>query len=235
MPFELFGTAHITGVLLIFALAAMSYPAAGYLRDTAAERTVAWLLTCLIVVYQISSYAWRVKYGGVPWVQDLPLHLCDINTVVCALMLLTRSYRLYEVAYFWSICGSLAALLTPDLRYGFPHITFLLFFFGHGVVIIAVLYATFAWGFRPQLRSVGTTLLITIVYGALLLPLNFVLDTNYMYLRAKPASATPIDYLGPWPWYLFGLVVLAAIVMLLSYAPFALSRIGNKPGVYNGR
>jgi uncharacterized membrane protein YwaF len=51
---------------------------------------------------------------------------------------------------------------------------------------------------------------------------DWVLDSNYGYLRAKPAQASLYDYLGPWPWYLLSLEALAVALFLLCYAPFAL-------------
>ena len=46
-------------------------------------------------------------------------------------MLVKRSYRIYEVVYCWSMCGSVAAMLTPDLQFEFPHMGFLFFVFRH--------------------------------------------------------------------------------------------------------
>jgi uncharacterized membrane protein YwaF len=42
-------------------------------------------------------------------------------------------------------------------------------------------------------------------------PLNIAMDTNYGYLVRTPAAATPLDWFGPWPWYL-----LAATALLLA-------------------
>jgi uncharacterized membrane protein YwaF len=54
-----------------------------------------------------------------------------------------------------------------------------------------------------------------------------------MYLRAKPGSTTPLDLLGPWPWYIgwAGLIGLALFAIL--DAPFrVLGR--SQPAVRSG-
>jgi len=50
----------------------------------------------------------------------LPLQLCDWAMAVIIVALWTGNRRWLEVAYFWGIGGTLQAIITPNLRYGFP-------------------------------------------------------------------------------------------------------------------
>ena len=163
----------------------------------------------------------RSQVFDLPLRENLPLHLCGASVALGGLMLWLRSHRLYEVAYFWGTGGVLAALLTPDLQAGFPHPLFLLFFLGHGLALTAVMYATVVCGFRPRHASVPIALGATAGYALLIYPINVILGSNYLYLVRKPAQPSPLDYLGPWPWYILGLGALTVCVCLICYLPFA--------------
>ena len=139
------------------------------------------------------------------------------------------------------MAGTVQAILTPDLPFGFPSLLYVSFFIGHGLVIVGVIYAVVVMGLRPTLASVGRALLATLAYAALIAPLNMALGTNYLYLRHKPEGASLMDYFGPWPWYLFVLLGVGTVIFLLCYAPIAVSviqvidPIGSKERGQRGR
>ena len=81
--------------------------------------------------------------------------------------------------------------------------------------------ATIVMGFRFSPGCVARVLAATALYASIIMPLNYVLDSNYLYLRHKPEQATLIDLLGPWPWYILSLALLAVSVAVVLYLPFA--------------
>lgn len=222
-PFELFGISHIGTLAVVSAACVAVRPATERIVASGRTRLAALTLTFLLVVQEVLKIPVYVGVYGLPWINFLPLHLCNLGALLCAVMLVKRSYRIYEVVYFWSVGGSVAAMINPDLRFGFPHEGFVMFFFGHALNLIGVLFATFAYDFRPTLRSVGRTLWVTAVYAAVILPLNMVLGTNYLYLRTQPSASTLLDLFGSWPWYILGLGMLVVVVCLLCYAPFVVA------------
>ncbi len=49
----------------------------------------------------------------------LPMHLCDWAAVAAIFTLLRPNQKSYELAYFWTLSGTLQATLTPELATAF--------------------------------------------------------------------------------------------------------------------
>ncbi len=48
------------------------------------------------------------------------------------------------------------------------------------------------------------------------------LDSNYLFIAHKPETASLMDVLPAWPWYIPFLELIGAGFCLLLYVPFAL-------------
>jgi len=218
-PFVLFGPTHLATLALVVA-AVVLLPAAGRRWPPAVQRRVAVGLALVLVVGRFVDTALRKLAFGVPIHDQLPLHLCGMLAFVCAWMLWRQSYATFEVAYCWTLAGATQAMLTPDLPVAFPHLGYLTFFANHALLVVAVAWAIGVWGFRPRPRSILVSWLSVNLYAALVAPINLLLDTNYLYLRRKPAGASLLDHFGPWPWYLVTLEVVALVLFALVYLPW---------------
>jgi len=220
--FVLFGPAHLTTLFLTFALPAFL---AWLVRRPGGERwgrPIAWTFAAVLVLNQAALLIWALV-ADVQLKDNLPLHLCDVATFTCAAALVWHHHLSYELTYFWGLTGTLQAVLTPDLDVGFPSPAFFAFEIAHAGLIAAVLFLTLGLGLRPYPRSLLRAFLWLQVYAVVTAVLNYVLDTNYGYLRHKPATASLLDYLGPWPVYIVSLEALALVLFLLSYLPFAVA------------
>jgi hypothetical integral membrane protein (TIGR02206 family) len=74
---------------------------------------------------------------------------------------------------------------------------------------------------RPAERAVLRVSIATAIYAAAVGAVDYVTGGNYLFLRDLPPTRTLLDYLGPWPWYIVTLTVLAVTVFTLLYLPFA--------------
>ena len=215
--FVLFGTSHTTALAIALACCvsvARIYPPSP--TDRWLPKGIALGLLALVIFKPVLY----VGVYGEPWTTSLPLALCRINEFLCIFMMLQSSYRAFEIAYFLSI-GSISALLMPDLAAGFPDPRFVLFFLSHSLSLLAVLYAIVHLGFRPTLQSLRRALLFLAIYTLFIAGANLLLDSNYLFLREKPAGSSILDLFGPWPFYLIALIGLAVILCYLCYLPFA--------------
>jgi hypothetical integral membrane protein (TIGR02206 family) len=219
--FELFGTAHVA-VLGLIAATAILLPLLIRRRWPGAARPVGLLLALLLLLQEAVQVTLVALSQGLT-VGLLPLHLCTLAVYLTAWMLVTGGQRVYEVVYFWGLGGTTQALLTPELGHGFPSPYFLLFFLGHGLVVVGVAYATLVYGLRPYAVSILRVALITLAVAAAILVVNLWLGTNFLFLMAKPARASLLDWLGPWPWYWLSLIGIALLTFLILYLPFAVA------------
>ena len=136
-------------------------------------------------------------------------------------MLITKNYRIYEFAYLLGLPGALQALLTPDAgRYGFPHFRFFQALLSHGAIITAAVYMTTVEGLRPMPWSTVRVLLIGNLGVLIVFLINRAIGSNYMYVNRKPETASILDLLPPWPWYLLYIEGMGVVMILLLYLPF---------------
>jgi hypothetical integral membrane protein (TIGR02206 family) len=170
--------------------------------------------------------AWFALFAARGWLtlsNSLPLNLCDWATAALIVALLTRDPTAYVLGYFWGLGGTLQALATPDIARGFPDPQFLFFFLNHDGVIAALLYLTLGAGLRPRPRQLPWVVAATLVYAGVAGATDYLLGVNYGFLRAKPANASLLDFLAPWPWYIPELVAIGLISLLAYYLPFLLA------------
>jgi hypothetical integral membrane protein (TIGR02206 family) len=217
--FTLFGPSHLTVLFLTGFLPAVLIVLARTRGGERRVRPIAWTLAAVLVLNQAVLFAYAVRLGAIR--EHLPFQLCDWATFTCAAALVWRHRLAYELSYFWGLAGTVQAVLTPDLAEGFPHPGFFIFHIAHSGIIVAVLFLTLGMGMRPYPRSIGRAFLWLQVYAAVTMALNLRLDMNYGYLLQKPARPSLLDYLGPWPWYIASLEVLALALFVFWYAPFA--------------
>ena len=228
-PFEAFGMAH-AGALLLTVLASIGLAGLVRVRPRTCPLVRGGLFLALAaLVCLVLWVSWRE--GWLTWQVLLPLHLCDAAMVLALVTLAWPRRAPAEVLYFWAAAGSTLAMLAPELPWGFPRWEFVVFFGLHGLVLVAAAVLVFGLGLRPRpggaWRAFVATLLLAVVAGAV----NVLLDTNFMFLRAKPAAATPLDWMGPWPVYIaVGAAVALGLYQLLAL-PFRHDRRLAEGGV----
>lgn len=234
-PFQLFEPAHCWALVLV-AVVSIGFPLWMRNRPAVWQKRVANLIAILLLSYRMYGPFVYNYYDDVSLISQLPFQICGMLAVVNAYMLWRRSYRVYQVTYFLSLAGAMQPLITPDVFYGWPHITFLLSTVSHGLLVMSVIYATFVFGFRPTWRSVGITFAVSNVYMLLLFPLNLLLGTNFMYVMHKPPTASLLDHMGPWPVYIIVGELVGLVFFVFWYLPFALKDwVTGRPIVIRGR
>ncbi len=229
-PFVLFGPAHLTAIAIAF-LGAVPLIALARWGGARAESAIRYVLAALFAAGWI-AWIWMLEARGwAGWGNLLPMHLCDWANIAILITLFSRNQKSYELAYFWTLSGTVQALLTPALADGFPDGRFFIFFFFHCTIIISVLYLTFGMKLRPYLASIPRTVVWSLAYCAAAVTVNTLLHTNYGFLAAKPPQASVLDLLAPWPWYIAELFGIGVAFVIVLYAPwFLYDRLKRRAG-----
>lgn len=217
--FLLFGEQHLLMLVLTAGLGVM-LPAAAYRywderRKLQAARGLALCLSFAVLGW----IGIRLALGDFDHATDLPLDICNIVALALPLLMWRPNYRVHEVLYFWVLAGTIQAVLTPHLYDGFPHFTFFKYWIVHGGLVVYAVYISAAFRFYPDWKSLWSAFGYLQIYALIVLILNLALGANYMYLLGKPPTASPLDYLGPWPWYLLVAEALALALFVLVLLP----------------
>ena len=160
-----FGPAHLCAIILTLALPVFLAIAFRRTKSVLLDRTVRWGLAALLFCNYIGYVVYRWQHGYMDWREMLPMQLCDWTMIAVVVALLKENRKRWlEVAYFWGIGGSLQAILTPNLQFGFPDFRFFTFFLDHGAIVAGIIYLMLSRKFRPTLTSVWRTLLWSEIY-----------------------------------------------------------------------
>lgn len=212
----LFGRLHLALLAGIAAVAvALPYLCRrGAIPARATRLAVGWF----VLLNELVWWIFRYSHEGIH-LRNLPLQLCDLTVWLSVLACLTAYPPIVEFAYFAGIAGAGMALITPDLWSPWPSYPAIYFFVAHGGIVIAVALMAFGGMVRFRPGAVWRSFGMLLAYAALVGIFNAAAGSNYMYLCRKPASATLLDKLGPWPWYLIPAAAVGLAFFWLLWLP----------------
>ena len=154
-----------------------------------------------------------------PTLDSVPLQLTDLATVVAAYALWSQKHWAYALTYYWGLVLSTQALISPALQSpDFPHYQFLAFWAIHLLVVWAAIYLTWGRGMRPDWRSYRIAVAVSAVWAVVTFTFNSFAGTNYGFINRKPSTASLLDVMGPWPWYVFiGTALIVTVWALMTW------------------
>lgn len=218
--FVLFEPDHIATMALTIVVPVSLAFVSGRGRHIGRDTAIRWSFAAALIATWIAWYALFLSRHWLSWGNALPMNLCDWATVAVIAACLSHNQKAYELAYFWSLAGTLQGLITPDVNFGFPEPQFVVFMLGHALIIGAVLYLAFGSRMRPVPASLPRVAAWTLLYAAAASLTDWLLDVNYGFFRAKPNHATVYDLLAPWPTYIPQTIALGLLAILVLYAPW---------------
>lgn len=217
--FEMFSVSHFVIIFILLLVSICIFLYRDKLKDEKWRNTEIGVAISLIIM-ELTYHSWMLVNGSWNVSHAIPLEMCSISLILTVVLLLTRKKIIYEILLFTALLGASQALLTPALHYDFPHFRFFHFFFTHLIIIWVPLYFTWAKGYRPTIWSVLKLCIFLNVLLPIIMLINKLVDGNYMYLSHKPESASLLDVLGPFPWYILSLEGLLFTLSLIVWLLF---------------
>ena len=220
-PFVIFGNAHLITLFIIIAIAIV-FPLIVKTRPVSQIILITKIMgVSLISLEFIKPLIWHYSMNF-PWIELVPIHMCNLSTLFIGIFLITKKRLFFEVAFFWGIGGGINALITPDIPNSFPDPQYILFFFGHGLLIIAIAYACISLANRPTLNSVKNGIYFSLITLPVIYFINKILGppANYWYLGSKPVGDSILNLFPAPPLHIPVLIIIGVILFFLIYSPY---------------
>ena len=173
--------------------------------------TVLIILTIISLVESIVNDKWDIE-------THLPLQLCGISQyVACFIGFFPKKKLLFEFLFFCGISGGLVSILTPQItHYDGSMYAYLEYFISHALIFLIPVFLLIHSENKLSRFSWFKIFLILNLLMAIIMPLNSMLGSNYMYLNVPPEVENPL-IIGEWPYYLFYLEIFVVGIYYTIY------------------
>jgi hypothetical integral membrane protein (TIGR02206 family) len=221
----LFGQQHLL-LLLLMLIGGMLWMAVAQRGKERGKLRTFEVLAALLIggQYAAERAAYLLLRPDYALVELLPFQLCGLSTLLSVWLLMKPSELGFNVLYIWGFGGAAMGLLMPEVEYGFPHPLNLTFFLGHAYPIYVAMHFVVVRRFRPRILLLPQVFVITMILLGIMMVVNPVLGTNYLFVSGKPMGGELLNFMGPWPIYIVWMVAFGTSVALLLHAPFLVAR-----------
>lgn len=219
--FGIFGSWHVLWLLALGGLTVCllrQYLGLSGKRRRVWEYAVAFSTVGLMAVRSV-----YVAVMAVPLLQELPLHLCSVAGILCALHCVTGAGWMGQVLYAIGLPGTVLALLFPDWgKYPAVHFITIEGFFFHAGILLYVAGQLCSKKIVPEYGKLWQVFLFLAAYLIPVCLFDRSYQVNYMFL-SRPSAGSPLELL--WSWFgdsgylsvYVGLILLCTCLMDVLY------------------
>ena len=222
--FALFTPAHFAPIIWLIAMVLLIWRFRKPLQEWKHEQAIRYVLAFALVCSEMAYY-WRLL--GVPGltpnpVEHLPISVCGWAVIFCSFMVIGKTQSLFDISYFWLLCGSIFALLTPTpLNYTGPtRFRYYQFWAEHTLGYIAIFYMIFVHGMRPTVKSAIRSWIALAVLAVVAYIANVMIGpgANYLYMAKPEAAPSVLDILPP--NFALRITIMAAVITTLYFVAY---------------
>ena len=226
VEFSNFTLAHFVPILVMLGIIFLIYQNRDRLRACKRERYFRYALAFMLIFSEMSYY-WRLvgipELGPNP-VDHLPITVCGWAVVFASYMVIGKSQGLFDICYFWLLCGSVFALITPTvITYTGPtRFRYYQFWGEHTLGYISIFYMIFVHGMRPTVRSAVKSWCVLVAMSFLAYWVNTMIPgANYLFLARPESAPSVLDILPPNFALRFAVMMVVITLMFgMAYYPW---------------
>lgn len=222
--FEEYGIWHILPLIVILTGVLFIYFFRNKLKNHKHEKYIRYGIASFAIIMEVSLQVWKIGNGIWSFPDSMPIGLCQFSLFMSIYVLFTKSWKVFEIAYFWSL-GGLVSVLFPDILYGPDRFRYYQFLLAHMIFFWSFMYMLFVHNYVPTNKSFKKSFFLLLGLVLLvIIPINFWWGANYMYLHH--GGDTPFSIFEGHGYFLYatGCIILAMIVMALWYSPIVIWR-----------
>ena len=173
-------------------------------------------LLCIWVIYNI-YYFLPINFKPA---LSLPLHMCDVLTVVAVFSLIKPNRKTSAILYFCALALAGQAIITPVGNQNPAVLRFWLFWFLHAGLIAASVYDLVVRKYRPVFKDYLFAVAGVLLYIVIILPIDIIFGWNYGYIGNQPSGSATIEALGAWPQRLVLMFAFVFFIQFIMYLPW---------------
>ena len=179
---------------------------------------ITYIMGIALFVSSITSPLRTYIAGNFSIAIDLPFHLCGISAFICSVMpFLKNKQRLFDFVFYTGIIGGIMGILTPQMSdYDGSFYVYFVFYMRHILIFTMPIYMLRNLGLSLTKKSMVRTFVILNILLAFIMPFNFIVGGNYMYLAEPPQVNNPL-IIGEWPYYVIWFEVFVILLLVLLY------------------
>ena len=178
-------------------------------------------IAIFLIISTITEHSRNIMNGYWNISDNLPLHLCGISNLIACFILFTKKNKvLFEFLFYAGIIGGIQAFLTPQINnFDGSFFEYFSYHFSHGSIIFLPIFMYLYLNYEISKFSWLRVVIYLNMVLAFVMPLNFQIDSNYMYLAYPPNVNNPL-ILGEWPYYI---LYWEFIIVIFTYTTYVIS------------
>lgn len=221
--FQMFGFAH----LIVFALLVLSIYILYLYKDKFSDKgdkVFRLTLGITMLTLELIYWIWQIVSGTFVLKTMIPLGLCAMTMWLTSISLITNNKKLIKITLPWSFVGAILSFIVVDLTYVFPHFRFFHYIVNHLLFFLGNLYFLFTRKVEFTYKDLNKSIYTLIALASIILIINFILNTNHMFLIELPDGVKEVFSFVPFPITTILLVIGIFILIQLFYLTFVYNK-----------